>query len=241
MSRGVGTEPGLDAPGAAPLPFSLVSVSSQVSVPARPWAATGAGRLLRGAAAALVAVGLAVAAHTAAGGLAPSIPVSVIGFLLVWRVAWGCAGRRVSFTRIAGLVVSAQACLHLAFAMSSPARHHHHAVHTGVVGATGAHADGAGLNLLPGGAPMLAAHLAAAVFLAGWLAVGERLLWRVARGAARVAASQLARLLRRGGARDVTRAHRPLPVFTSTDQVRPLEPLRHVIPRRGPPTFLPVT
>ncbi|ORT53456.1 hypothetical protein [Frankia sp. KB5] len=213
----------------------------RVAAPARPWAATTAGRLLRGAVAALIAVGLAVAAHVTAGGMAPSVLVSVIGFLLVWRVAWGCAGRRVSFTRIAGLVVCAQAGLHLAFAMSAPAGHHHHPVHPVVMGTLSQPAGGPGLDLLPGGASMLAAHLAAALVLAGWLAVGERLLWRVASGAARVAASGLARLLRRGGARHVLRAHRPLPIFTAADQVRRWEPLRHMIPRRGPPTLLPVT
>ncbi|WP_054564669.1 hypothetical protein [Frankia sp. R43] len=81
--------------------------------------------------------------------------------------------------RLVGLVMAVQSCLHVAFAMSTPPGHHH----AGAGGSQAGDLAARGVDLVHGGPMMLGGHLLAAVFLACWLARGERLLWRPARGA----------------------------------------------------------
>lgn len=197
------------------------------------WAATRGGRATRTAVASVLTVGLAVAAHVLACGRAPETAATLVSAVLVTRVCWGVSENRVPIPRLVGLVLTVQACLHVAFALSAPAGH---------AGMRGGQAHVAltvaPVHLVPG-ATMVVLHLTAAMFLAGWLALGEHLLWQVARGAVRVAR------------RAVERLHRARPNDDSSAPVgNPLLPahhgqpahaisrwLRHVVVRRGPPCF----
>ncbi|WP_322780031.1 hypothetical protein [Frankia sp. Cas4] len=211
------------------------------------WAATPVGRGARAATVAALALGLAVAGHRAACGRLPSVPVMGLGAMVTARVCWGSAQGRMSAWRLSALVVGVQAGLHLAFAVTEPT-----AMANGLAG--GASIDitdlthsgdmalqsaAPGVDLLPGGPAMALAHLLAALVLALWLAVGERLLWRAARGTAAVARRVAGRLLR----------HRI--GFVRPCVVRPVQPVRwlrraprlvllfHVVIRRGPPVLVP--
>ncbi|MEX5632821.1 hypothetical protein [Parafrankia sp. FMc2] len=177
-------------------------------------------------------VGLAVGAHEVSTGTGPSLPVTAVGFLLTCRVGWGVTARRVSPARLVGLVLAIQVCLHVAFAMSAAGHAHHPASPApGTALAVPGHGR---VELFHGGLPVIAGHVLAALFLAGWLAAGERLLWRAARGAAS-AARRAARRLRCRPAAFRPSAFRPPPAaFPHPPAVR-LLPLRHAIARRGPP------
>jgi hypothetical protein len=156
--------------------------------------------------------------------------VLVVGLLLTWRAGWGLSIRRISFPRLAGLVLAAQAGLHLAFVLSAAGSRQMPAMS----GARGTMA-GQRLDLLPGGPAMALLHLGAALCLAWWLAAGERLLWRAARGVATVARRTVNRL----------RPLRPLVVPTAVPMSRgpaidlavSLCVLRHALIRRGPPAW----
>ncbi|CUU56827.1 hypothetical protein Ga0074812_10947 [Parafrankia irregularis] len=202
------------------------------------WAATPVGRGARASAVSVLAVVLAVVAHVAACDRLPSLPVTACGSLLALRVCWGNTGRRMAPPRLGGLVLGVQAGLHLGFAMTEPAHGTHRGLpaHGSMTMPTGA-LDSAGIDLLPGGARMALLHLAAALVLAWWLSVGERLLWRAARGAAAVARRAAGRLRRRR-----THGLCPLPVLAVARQRRPaadraphLVQLVHLVVRRGPP------
>ncbi|EIV94675.1 hypothetical protein [Frankia sp. QA3] len=149
----------------------------------------------------------------------------------------------MSRPRTAGLVLVIQLGLHLAFAVSTPAVPVSgggeppglpHAEH---VGATGGGAS-SGVDLLPGGLAMAGAHLLAAVVLAWWLAAGERMVWRAARGAAVVARRVVRRLRRRVSPQRTVAGGCALPVFRPVWMRRPVL-LRHVVVRRGPPGAVP--
>ncbi|MCM3925198.1 hypothetical protein ND748_26470, partial [Frankia sp. AiPs1] len=145
--------------------------------------------------ASLLTVGLAVAAHVLACGRAPAVTVALVGIILVMRVCWGVSERRVAMPRLVGLVLAIQGCLHVAFELSAPAGH----AGMGGLGGEGNHAAltaASPVDLVPGGAAMLGLHLTAALVLAGWLALGERVLWQAARGAVRVARRAVGRLHR---------------------------------------------
>ncbi|ORT53460.1 hypothetical protein KBI5_06975 [Frankia sp. KB5] len=197
---------------------------------------------MRASVLAAMAVTLAVVAHLAACGELPSLPVIGCGGLLALRVCWGCSGRRMSLRRIAGLVTTVQAGLHLAFAMTGRSTHsaafHHHSAAGPVDVSHGAE----GIDLLPGGPRMAFAHLCAALLLSWWLAAGERLLWRVARRTAAVARRAAGRLRRRLypptgcpllPARAVARRRPP------AGQAPALAQLVHLVVRRGPPLLAP--
>ncbi len=227
------------APAAMPPPEEPTTgtgTSTGVGAVPRPpagWAATRGGRIARTTVASLLTVGLAVAAHVLACGRAPAVAVALVGIVLVMRVCWGVSERRASMPRLVGLVLAVQACLHVAFGLSAPAGHAGMAGEGNHVGLTAA----SPVDLVPGGAAMLGLHLTAALLLAGWLALGERLLWQAARGAVRVAR------------RAVDRLHRPRPgdglpaTVASPRFPAPSGPpgmacslwLRHVVVRRGPP------
>lgn len=174
---------------------------------------------------------MSVASHEIACGETPSVPVTVAGALLSARVCWGLADRRMSAWRIGWLVLCVQLGLHVAFAVSAAgggpasasAQAHAHAGH------------GPGVDLLPGGPGMAVCHLTAALVLAGWLAVGERLLWRVARTAA-TAARNVARRLRRRQALALPVPVAPFPPVRRRERPpRTVAYLSHVVVRRGPP------
>ncbi|WP_239379963.1 hypothetical protein, partial [Frankia sp. CIT1] len=213
------------------------------------WAATPVGRGVRAAAVAVLAVLLAVAGHSVACGRLPPLSVMGFGTLVTARVCWGAAKGRMSVRRLAAVVVGVQAGLHFAFAVTEPAG----IANVSVGAAAGGGSSGVtaithagdmvsqsavpGVDLLPGGPAMAIAHLLAAVVLACWLAVGERLLWRAARGAATAARRVARRLLRRhvGSARPRAADLIP-PVWWMRRVSRPAL-LLHVVTRRGPPVF----
>ncbi|MCK9875150.1 hypothetical protein MXD59_05025 [Frankia sp. Ag45/Mut15] len=200
------------------------------------WAATPAGRGVRAGSVAAIAVALAVGAHWAACGVAPSVPVVLLGVVLAGRICWGASAARLSWPRLTGLVLAVQTGLHIAFAVTTTTGSPHPASTTGTSAthlAAMTH-EAARVDLLPGGPAMIAAHLLAAIGLAWWLAVGERLLWRAARGAVTVARRAAGRLRRRGLCVPPA-AVGPLPrrpVHTRT--CRPVL-LHHIVVRRGPP------
>ncbi|WP_055407280.1 hypothetical protein [Frankia sp. ACN1ag] len=186
---------------------------------------------------AVLAVALSVGAHRAACGELPSPTVTACGGALALRVCWGSTGRRMSLRRIAGLVASVQAGLHLAFTVTMPSNHEAHAHHGFPTGTAGTAPGVEGIDFLPGGPRMALAHLSAALLLAWWLSAGERLLWRAARGAAAVARRAAGRLRRRRRPAVVC----PLPARAvprcrpATDRAPQLAQLVHLVIRRGPP------
>ncbi|MEX5636664.1 hypothetical protein [Parafrankia sp. FMc2] len=198
------------------------------------WAATRCGRAVRGAVLALLTVALAAAAHGRSGPAAPDSWVTVVGFLLTWRVGWGLAARQISRRRLIGLVVAAQGCLHLAFAMASPPGRHSGAgaghLHSEAVAGSG------GVDLLHGGPTVLGLHLLAAVCLAWWLAAGERLLWRVGRRTA-TATRRIVRRVRGRLAAPPRPVLGPRLTFSSSVPAAAarLALLRYAVARRGPP------
>jgi hypothetical protein len=183
---------------------------------------------------AAMAVGLVVAAHVAACGRLPPLPVTGCGAALAARVCWGVASRRMSMRRLAGLVLCVQAGLHVAFAVTAPGAGSAvgHGSHHGAHG-------GAGVDLLPGGPAMALAHLCAALLLALWLAAGERLVWRVARGASAVMRRAAGRSRRRRVCPVCPAPPRPAPPVRPRPRVRGLVGLVHVVVRRGPPVVSP--
>ncbi|KPM55456.1 hypothetical protein ACG83_08930 [Frankia sp. R43] len=203
------------------------------------WAATRSGRTVRGAVLALLTVALAVLAHSGTEPAVPDPAVTVVGFLLTWRVGWGLAARQISRRRLIGLVVAAQGCLHLAFAMASPPGRHPGAG-TGMGHIVAHHPESvpgpAGVDLLHGGPRVLGLHLLAAVCLAWWLAAGERLLWRAGRRAA-TATRRIVRRVRRRLAAPPRPVIDPRPTWShfSRAGAQRLVLLRYAVARRGPP------
>jgi hypothetical protein len=169
-------------------------------------------RLLRATAAGGASLCLGVAAHVAAGGGPPGLPlVAVAGALLV-RLAYGLAGRRRGLpTMLAGLVCS-QLALHVAFTLSG---------HSSVGGA-GLHRhelapaalllerDGHGLA---GPVLMVVAHLVAVVLTALLLHRADTVIW--AAGALRATLSRAAAGLVGPFARTAARLRRLLISLTA--------------------------
>lgn len=111
-------------------------------------------RAARSLAAALVCVAVATAGHVVAGGGSASAPV--LGGVLAGAAAltWCLAARRVTTGQFVGLLLLAQAVVHISCAWSS--------------------------DVASMGAGMLAAHAAATAVSAALLARGEAFLWLLA-------------------------------------------------------------
>ncbi|WP_203580427.1 hypothetical protein [Microbacterium hibisci] len=133
-------------------------------------------RALRGTAAAWVATVVAATAHTLAGGGAPSPALVAAVGILASPFAVALVGRRPSAWRLGATVLASQALFHGAFALTAAADpaalHGHHVTHLG--------GDLAGV-VLPD-APMLLAHVLAAVATVFALHGGERMLRALGRG-----------------------------------------------------------
>ncbi len=133
-------------------------------------------RALRGTAAAWVATVVAATAHTLGGGGAPSPAfVAAVGILAA-PFAVALIGRRLTAWRTGATVLASQALFHVAFAVTADADpaalHGHHVTHLGGDLST---------VVLPD-APMLAAHVLAALATIAALYGGERMLRALGRG-----------------------------------------------------------
>lgn len=181
-------------------------------------------RLARSAAFAAVSVLLAMGAHWFAGGGGPTTGALLTGVLAVTAGAAVAAGRERSPQVIVGLLVGAQAFLHLLFDVTASAGEPGHLTwHGGLTTQTG----------------MLTAHLTAALLTGLWLSRGEEALWSVLRRIGAGAARWLTMLatlvaLLRAGLAGITRPRvRATPGRPRAP--RPAWVLRHAVVRRGPP------
>lgn len=191
-------------------------------------------RVLRGAAAATIAVLIASTAHTLSGGDAPPLWLVLAVTILATPVCVALVGSRPGSRRglpgLASAVAAAQLALHSSFAAfggnafatvggATGAPAHHHAIDLAAL-VTGAQ---------PAAATMTLGHAVAALATFILLAWGERLVTIIARG--------IRHLLRL----DLP-THRPQPARARVcaHRTAPARPSRfaHTAPRRGPPTDL---
>ena len=185
-------------------------------------------RAARGVAAAAVTTIVAATAHTLGGAGAPSPLLLAGATVMAAPLAIALIGRRPSVVRTSAAVLTAQAVFHVVFALFGdgdgivygPMDHaSHHVAMSMAPGATAAH------GLLPD-APMLGAHLVAALITIALLHRGEGLLRALARGVRRLLpAIAVAAVPHRAGAAVVRGENRPLPLST----------FRFDLSRRGPP------
>ena len=169
-----------------------------VAVAADKRRASGSAQLFRGVLAALVAVGSAALAHTAAGHHSPHAMVIILTLIVSIPVCVQLSGRTLSVGRLAAAVLSSQALLHGLFALlpatsagnsGLPSGAHAHHGDPGAGAGSGA-ASSAFSSSVHGASPfgaghiiagqtdtaMIAAHLLAAVFAFSLLRRGETLL-----------------------------------------------------------------
>lgn len=148
---------------------------------------TGAAKLIRGALAAVVAVGSAALAHAVAGHHGPHWIVLVLALAVSVPVCVQLSGIRLSRRRLTAAVATSQAFLHGLFAMMPASSagsvdlvgdpHLHHQQHLVLdVGINAAAQAGDPHS----GATMLATHTAAALLSYGLLRRGETLLYAIA-------------------------------------------------------------
>lgn len=184
-------------------------------------------RALRGTAAAAVATLVAATAHTLAGGGPPAPLLVAAVAILVAPFGVALAGRRLSAWRVGATVLASQAVFHAAFALTA--------------GADPSAAHGHHVTVLAGGttpvalpdAPMLVAHVLAAVATVAALYSGERMLRALGRGIR----SLLARVR-------VVAPPPSVPVLVAAQRERTERPARIVlsgVTRRGPPAFVTAT
>lgn len=190
-------------------------------------------RALRGTAAAAVATLVAATAHTLAGGGAPAPSLVAAVGVLAAPFGLAMAGRRLSVWRIAVSVLASQVLFHLAFALTAgadPSTVHAHHVRVLVGGGRGG--EGLAAVALPD-APMLVAHVLAAVATVAGLYGGERMLRALGRGIR----SLLARVR-------IVAPPPPVPALVAAERQRTIRPARTVLSglsRRGPPAFVAAT
>ncbi|MBB2976001.1 hypothetical protein FHX49_001571 [Microbacterium endophyticum] len=147
-------------------------------------------RALRGALAAIISVILASVSHTVGGGEPPSAALVCATILLAWPVATFAVGRTRGVFGTSAAVLSAQALLHIAFAMTAgvtldstlvpPGMHQHHEMVELLAPATE-------MSMGWPDTPMLTAHVVAAIAAFAALRHGESVvalvlvaLWQVA-------------------------------------------------------------
>ncbi len=167
-------------------------------------------RSLRAATFAGASLTLGVGAHRLGGGLEPAHWVWGAAFLLLFAAAWAGARHRRTLPGIAAAVVAGQAGLHVLFerTAASPSlpvdvsawrallfcREHGAAVSDatvlrtrallGLSGSTPGSSAPHPMSMGSMSAPMLGAHLLAALVVAWWLARGEAAVWEFTRTAA---------------------------------------------------------
>ncbi|MBT2482854.1 hypothetical protein [Streptomyces sp. ISL-94] len=222
-------------------------------------------RTTRAAMFAAVCTALGAVGHAHMSGTDIPLPGLLGAFGVTGVLAWLAAGRRRGPAGIAAALLAVQGVLHLVFSGSqaaAPALVSGHqpmpgmemgaspgAGMAGMAGMAAGMADMTGMSDLAGmaghataghgGAGMIAAHVLAGLFCAGWLAWGEAAVFRLARtlgAAARHAARPLSRVL--ALVRERVAAPAAPPAFRRPYQ-RPRR-LRgavhaHAVVRRGPP------
>jgi len=181
-------------------------------------------RALRGTAAAWVATVVAATAHTLGGGGAPAPALVAAVGILAAPFAVAVVGRRLFAWRVGATVLASQALFHLAFALTADADpaalHGHHVTHLGGLSAV----------VLPD-APMLVAHVLAAVATVAGLYGGERMLRALGRGIRSLFARIRAVAPRGAVSGPVTAPLGPLRVVAARVVLSDLS-------RRGPPLFV---
>jgi hypothetical protein len=210
-------------------------------------------RWCRSAALAAVAMSAGVMGHLSAGGLMPGASALVLVFACCVGGAAVFLGRPASRLRVVGLLVGGQTFVHgtltalaghrgdppLGYAHQPDGRHLQPAlpypVQHLVADMTGAHAG------------MALAHLAAAVLVGLWLAMGERALWTVLRLTADVGGRLLAPAsatwltalvvsqVVAGAARSLSRRR---PISCDRAVAPTARALSRTVVRRGPPATL---
>lgn len=155
--------------------------------------ATGPLRLVRAGVVTAVTIGLATAAHHAAGGSLPGLLIIALLGEGVWGVAYVCARWRLSMPALTVLLGVGQVLLHKAFMLfampADPAALPMSALHEHGAAALPASVAGhaaASLTTAPTTAPttatttaMTLAHVAVTLALVVVLAAGEQALWRL--------------------------------------------------------------
>jgi hypothetical protein len=184
---------------------------------------------------------LAVAGHVAAGRAAVAPKAVVLGFALLYLVAWALTGAERSLATILGGLLGGQFMLHALFAAAAPTvttvRHTGgHALHQVV--ATSDVVPGASGATFGAGVVMLVAHVTAALGAAWWLRKGEQAVWTLARRVAVLAAYPLRALRTLVALLGAAPACCPAPVgrLRTNGLIRPASvALRGSVTRRGPP------
>lgn len=154
-------------------------------------------RWVRALVLAAVVLPLGATAHGAAHGRLPSLGVMAGLLMLVAAMVTPLLRRELSATRVVGLVVGGQVFVHAVLttvlatarpaatsgtAAAMPAHTHVSGLGHGTQSAADASRAALAAAALPGGAlGMVLAHLAAALVVGLWLAVGEHALWAVLR------------------------------------------------------------
>ena len=167
-------------------------------------------RALRGGSVAVASTVLALTAHVAGGGSAPSTGLGLVATVALGTAATAVADRRASVGGMFVVVGAGQLVLHGLLAALSPAAHSH-----------------ATVPVVPGSA-MLVAHSAAAVLTALLLARADAAVFAVARAVGLVLPRATTVLAAPPAPLRFLVPPRPVPVT-----VRVL--LARVLPRRGPP------
>lgn len=186
-------------------------------------------RLARSAVFTVVCLALASAAHWFAGGAAPAPRALLCGGLTVMTVTAALAGRERAPATVVGLLLAAQAVLHVLF---DPAGS------LACLAPYGQAPDEPLPHGLTVGVGMLVAHLTAALLAGWWLACGEAALWSLLRRLGTYALRHvvaLLALLQRGET-----AWTPAePGRWARAAIRPARDrvLRHALLRRGPPVL----
>ncbi|MEW1778288.1 hypothetical protein [Streptomyces sp. NPDC086777] len=211
--------------------------------------ASPAVRSLRAAVFAAVCVLLGAAGHGLAMGDLPPLWADAAGFVAVFALGRGLAGRERGLPEIGVGMLLTQAGLHFGFDAAravTPAAHapampmaqmrmHGHAM-AGMAGMRGVAQQHPHLHVLTAHATL--AHIVAALVASWWLRRGEAALWSVLRRTAALVPGLAAWW------RDA-----PLPAPAGGPRLapagpirpRPLRALRHAVSRRGPPTPVPYT
>jgi hypothetical protein len=166
-----------------------------------------------------VAVALAGAAHTIAGGESPTPLLLAGAFVVLTQLVVLLVPRERGFLPVAALLVVSQLALHFVFA----AFHAHPS------------APGAAHPLLSGGiGPMGWGHLVAVLGAAWWLRWGEAHACRLARGAVCAASRPLAGLLALGEQQDFRVPSTPVRIAGELCALASRTP-DTTVRRRGPP------